>query len=185
MTLSAELNALPAALKAVLGDAISNVDLSEVPLVENCPPLVLMQRGHALEAFAFGGEADYAPLYTAFKKHFMAQGASWAQRDVSFIYCLPSGLTATEEFCSKVEVDTYFCRKFVVQLHQDIAGSLTRLPFLPLERIKGASIRPLSAQALLRSRNVRTELASRLVVSGTGAQTLFHAWRRNTGNPPG
>lgn len=175
MTLSAELNALPAALKAALGDAISNVDLSEVQLVENCPPLVLMQRGHALEAFAFGSEADYALLYTAFKKHFMAQGASWATKDVSFIYCLPSGLSATEEFCSKVEVDVYFCRKFVVQLHQDIAGSLTRLPFLPLERIKGASIRPPSAQALLRSRNVRAELASRLVVPGTGAQTLFQA----------
>jgi len=175
MTLSAELNALPAALKAALGDAISNVVLSDVQLVENCPPLVLMQRGHELQAFAFGSEADYAPLYAAFKKHFMAQGASWATKDVSFIYCLPSGLSATEEFCSKVEVDVYFCRKFVVQLHHDIAGSLTRLPFLPLERIKGASIRPPSAQALLRSRNVRAELASRLVVPGTGAQTLFQA----------
>ena len=175
MTLSAELNALPAALKAALGDAISNVVLSELQLVESCPPLVLMQRGHALEAFAFGSEEDYAPLYSAFKKHFMAQGASWATKDVSFIYCLPSGLSATEEFCSKVEVDVYFCRKFVVQLHHDIAGSLTRLPFLPLDRIKGASIRPPSAQALLRSRNVKAELASRLVVPGTGAQTIFQA----------
>lgn len=175
MTLSAELNALPAALKAALDDAMSNVDLSEVQLVENCPPMVLMQRGHALEAFAFGSEADYVSLYTAFKKHFMAQGASWATKDVSFIYCLPSGLEVTEEFCSNVEIDVYFCRKFVVQLHQDVAGSLTRLPFLPLERIKGASLRPPSAQALLRSRNVRAELASRLVVPGTGAQTLFQA----------
>lgn len=175
MTLSAELTALPAALKAALGDAINNADLSEVQLIEDCPPLVLMQRGHAMEVFAFGSEADYTPLYTAFKKHFMAQGASWATKDVSFIYCLPSGLPATEEFCSKVEVDVYFCRKFFVQLHRDIAGSLTRLPFLPLERIKGASIRPPSAQALLRSRNVRAELASRLVVPGTGAQTLFQA----------
>lgn len=175
MTQSDELNALPAALKAVLNDAMSNVDLSEVQLVENCPPVVLMQRGHALEAFAFGSEAEYLSLYTAFKKHFMAQGASWATKDVSFIYCLPSGLAGTEEFCSKVEVDVYFCRKFVVQLHQDIAGSLTRLPFLPLDRIKGASIRPPSAQALLRSRNVSAELASRLVVPGTGAQTLFQA----------
>lgn len=175
MTLSAELNALPAALKAALGDAISSAELSEVQLVENCPPLVLMQRGHAMEAFAFGSESDFAPLYTAFKKHFMAQGASWATKDVSFIYCLPSGLPATEEFCSRVEVDIYFCRKFVVQLHQDITGSLTRLPFLPLERINGASIRPPSAQTLLRTRNVRAELASRLVVPGTGAQTLLQA----------
>ncbi|ANN79643.1 AAA family ATPase [Bordetella flabilis] len=175
MTLSAELNDLPAALKVALGDAISDVNLSEVTLLENSPPLVLMQRGHALEAFAFGGEADYAPQYSAFKKHFMAQGASWATKDVSFIYCLPNGLSATEEFCSKVEVDVYFCRKFVVQLQQDIASSLTRLPFLPLERIRGASIRPPSAQALLRSRSMSAELASRLVVPGTGAQTLFQA----------
>lgn len=184
MTQSAELNALPAALKAALGDAITNPDLSEVKLVEDCPPLVLMQRGHALEAFAFGSEADYTPLYTAFKKHFMAQGASWATKDVAFIYCLPSGLSATEEFCSKVEVDVYFCRKFVVQLHSDIAGSLARLPFLPLERIKGASIRPPSAQALLRSRNVKTDLASRLVVPGTGAQTLFQACLDEKFGPP-
>lgn len=175
MTLSAEIDDLPAALKVALGDAISNANLSEVKLLGNSPPLVLMQRGHALEAFAFGSEADYAPQYLAFKQHFMAQGASWATKDVSFIYCLPSGLSATEEFCSKIEVDVYFCRKFVVQLHQDIAGSLTRLPFLPLERIKGAPIRPPSAQALLRSRNMSAELASRLVVPGTGAQTLFQA----------
>lgn len=175
MTLSAELNDLPAALKVALGHAISDVNLSEVNLLENSPPLVLMQRGHALEVFAFGGEADYAPQYSAFKKHFMAQGASWATKDVSFIYCLPNGLSATEEFCSKVEVDVYFCRKFVVQLQQDIASSLTRLPFLPLERIRGASIRPPSAQTLLRSRSMSAELASRLVVPGTGAQTLFQA----------
>lgn len=175
MTLSAELNDLPAALKVALGDAIGDVNLSEVSLLDNSPPLVLMQRGHALEAFAFGGEADYAPQYSAFKKHFMAQGASWATKDVSFIYCLPNGLSATEEFCSKVEVDVYFCRKFVVQLQQDIASSLTRLPFLPLERIRGASIRPPSAQVLLRSRSMSAELASRLVVPGTGAQTLFQA----------
>lgn len=185
MTLSAELNALPTALKAALGDVMSHVDLSEVQLVENCPPLVLMQRGHALEAFAFGSEDDYAPLYTAFKRHFMAQGASWATKDVSFIYCLPSELSVTEEFCSKIEVDVYFCRKFVVQLHQDIAGSLTRLPFLPLERIKGASIRPPSAQAFLRSRSVKAELASRLVVPGTGAQTLFQACLEEKYGQPG
>ena len=184
MTLSAELTALPAALKAALDDAIKNADLSEVQLVTDCPPLVLMQRAHALEAFAFGGEADYTPLYTAFKKHFMAQGASWATKDVSFIYCVPSGMPASEEFCSKVEVDVYFCRKFVVQLHPDIAGSLTRLPFLPLERIQGASIRPPSAQALLRSRNVKAELASRLVVPGTGAQTLFQACLDEKYGPP-
>jgi exonuclease SbcC len=184
MTLSAELHAFPATLKAALGDAISNVDLSELQLVESCPPLVLMQRGHALEAFAVGSEADYAPLYTAFKKHFMAQGASWATKDVSFIYCLPSGLSATEEFCSKIEVDVYFCRKFVIQLRQDLAGSLARLPFLPLERVKGASVRPPSAQALLRSRNVRAELASRLVVPGTGAQTLFQACLEEKYGPP-
>ena len=175
MTQSAELKALPAALRATLGKALGEAELSEVSLVSSCAPVVVMMRGHALEAFAAGDEGDYLPLYTAFKKHFMAQGAAWATKDVSFIFCLPTGHSASEEFCSKVEVDVYFCRKYVVQMQQDIAGSLARLPFLPLVPIEGGSIRPPSAQALLRSRSVKTELANRLVVQGTGAQNILQA----------
>lgn len=175
MALSAEMNALPAALQATLNKAVVQAELTEVPLVDGCLPLVLMSRGHALEAFAVGDEDDYLPLYTAFKHHFMANGAAWATKDVSFIYCLPAGHSAADEFCSKVEVDVYFCRKYVIQLEQDIAASLARLPFLPLSPIEGGAIRPPSAQAFLRSRSVKTELANRLVVQGTSAQTILQA----------
>lgn len=175
MPQSVELSALPAALRSTLSRAVGEANLSEISLVSSCAPIVLMMRGHALEAFAVGEESDYLPLYTAFKKYFMAQGATWATKDVSFIFCLPAGHSASEEFCSKVEVDVYFCRKYVVQLQQDIANSLARLPFLPLVPIGGGSIRPPSAQALLRSRSVKTELANRLVVQGTGAQTILQA----------
>jgi len=175
MTPSVELTALPAALRAILSKAVRDADLSEVSLVSSCAPIVVMMRDHALDAFAVGDEDDYLPLYTAFKKHFMAQGATWATKDVSFIFCLPTGHSANEEFCSKVEVDVYFCRKYVVPLQQDIASSLARLPFLPLVPIEGGAIRPPSAQALLRSRSVKTELANRLVVQGTSAQTILQA----------
>lgn len=175
MPQSAELNELPAALHATLSQAIDQASITEVRLLDDLMPLVLMMRGHAMEAFAVGKESDYLPLYSAFKKHFMAQGAAWATKDVSFVFCLPAAHPATEEFRSKVEVDVYFCRKYVVQLQNDIASSLARLPFLPLSPIHGGSIRPPSAQALLRSRNVKTELANRLIVPGTGAQTILHA----------
>jgi exonuclease SbcC len=173
MALSTSVSELTASLKETLSKLMLSAHVAEVLVREDLPPLVLLMRGHAVDAFAVGGPEEYEALYSGFKKHYLAQGAEWSTKEVSFILCVPSDIRVDESFCSGVELDVYFCRKYVLQLAADIAESLARLPFLPLERISGASIRPPSAKTLLRQRSVKTDLAAALVEPGTGAGTIL------------
>lgn len=139
--------------------------LSEEVLRDECLPAVVMSRQHAVTAFAVGDQADYLPLYEAFKKHYLKNTVQWSTKDISFVYCLPASVSVEPDFCSRVEVDVYFCRKYVIRLDESPAESLARLPFLPLSPITpGVQTRPPTAQTLLRQRNVKTELARALVV---------------------
>ncbi|MGE8450616.1 MAG: ABC-three component system middle component 1 [Pseudomonadales bacterium] len=155
MLQSPEALGLPSELRDTLSQLVPGTTFTEEVLREDCLPLLLMLRSHAVTAFAVGDEADYEPLYEAFKKHYLKRTSEWSTKDVSFVFCLPAGITVHESFCSRVEVDVYFCRKYVVQLDHDLAGSLARLPFLPLAPITpGVQTRPPSAQTLLRQRNM-------------------------------
>lgn len=173
MALSTSASELPASLREMLSKLMLSAQVAEVQVREDLPPLVLLMRGHAVDAFAVGGPEEYEALYSGFKKHYLAQGAEWSTKEVSFVLCVPSDIRVDESFCSGVELDVYFCRKYVLKLAADIAESLTRLPFLPLEKISRASIRPPSAKTLLRQRSVKTDLATALVEPGTGAGTIL------------
>jgi exonuclease SbcC len=177
MLQSPEVLSLPSELRGALTPLMAGASFTEENLREDCLPLLLMQRAHAVTAFAVGDEADYEPLYEAFKKHYLKRTAEWSAKDVSFVFCLPAKTTVHESFRSRVEVDVYFCRKYVVQLDHDLAGSLARLPFLPLSPVTpGVQTRPPSAQTLLQQRNLKAELAKALVVpSQSSASSIFSA----------
>lgn len=174
MLQSPEALGLPSELRDTLSQLVPGTTFTEEVLREDCLPLLLMLRSHAVTAFAVGDEADYEPLYEAFKKHYLKRTSEWSTKDVSFVFCLPAGITVHESFCSRVEVDVYFCRKYVVQLDHDLAGSLARLPFLPLAPITpGVQTRPPSAQTLLRQRNMKAELAKALVVPAKSSASVI------------
>lgn len=177
MLQSPEVINLPAALRDVLSSLMTGTTFTEEVLREDCLPLLLMQRDHAVTAFAVGDEADYDPLYEAFKKHYLKRTPEWSAKDVSFVFCLPAKTDVQESFRSRVEVDVYFCRKYVIHLDDDLAGSLARLPFLPLSPVvAGGQARPPSAQTLLRQRSLKAELAKALVVPATSsANSIFNA----------
>jgi exonuclease SbcC len=170
---SPEVTGLPAALRQTLAGLVPDASLTEVQLEDNCLPVVLMESGHAVHAFAVGEEREYTALYEAFKKHFLRGEPEWTTKDVSFVFCLPDGEEVSETFPSKVEVDVYFCRKYVIQFGSSLDASLSRLPFLPLAPISGGLIRPPSAKTLLRQRNMTTDLANSLIEPGTAAGTIL------------
>lgn len=186
MQSSPETSSLPSELRSTLADIMKGATFSEEVLLEDCLPVVMMLRQHALTAFAVGDQADYQPLYEAFKKHYLKNTAQWSTKDVAFVYCLPAGVTVGPEFCSRVEVDAYFCRKYVVRLDGNLAESLARLPFLPLSPITpGIQTRPPSAQTLLRQRNLKADLAKALVVPSTSsASTILTECIAGTYGPP-
>jgi exonuclease SbcC len=160
-------------LASSLETGLPGANLSEVAVGDGLLPLLIVQAGHLVAAFAMGeDEESYDALYPAFKKYFMSRNAEWSAKDVSFVYCLPPSHEPSEEFCSRVEVDVYFCRKFVVQLTDHIDASLVRLPFLPLSPVAGQSLRPPSAQTFLQGLGVKAELARNIVLPGRSAATI-------------
>lgn len=177
MLQSPEALSLPSELRTTLSSLIIGATFTEEAFAEDRLPVLLMLRSHAITAFAIGDEADYEPLYKAFKKHYLKRTAEWSTKDVSFVFCIPEKNTVHESFRSRIEVDVYFCRKYVIQLDHNLAGSLARLPFLPLSPVlPGVQTRPPSAQTLLRQRNLKAELAKALVVpSQSSASSIFSA----------
>lgn len=170
MQSSAETVSLPKELQSTLADLMKGATFSEEVLREECLPVVMMSRQHALAAFAVGEQSDYQALYEAFKKHYLKKTAQWSTKDIAFVYCLPASVTVDPDFCSRVEVDVYFCRKYVIRLDGNLVESLARLPFLPLSPITpGIQMRPPSAQTLLRQRNLKADLAKALVVPLTSS----------------
>jgi DNA repair protein SbcC/Rad50 len=185
MLQSPETKILPSKLREVLSKQMNEATFTEEPLREGLLPVLLMLRGHAVTAFAIGDEVDYEPLYEAFKKHYMKCSAEWSAKDVSFVFCLPDGVSVREAFCSRVEVDVYFCRKYVIQLERNLRASLARLPFLPLSPVSGAPTRPPSAQTLLSQRSMKAALASALVLPARmSAESILDASLAGKYGPP-
>lgn len=170
---SSETAKLPPALQQTLSELVPDSKLSDTVLTSDCLPVILMESPHAVHAFAVGGESEYLELYEAFKKYFFDKVPDWTAKDVSFIFCIPQDEHVSEAFPSKIEVDVYFCRKYVVKLGPDLKASLARLPFLPLAPISGGPIRPPSAKTLLRQRSMAIELANSLIEPGTSAATIL------------
>lgn len=174
-------------LQATLVEMMEGASFSEEMLSEGSLPVVLVQRPHSLTAFALGDQEDYRPLYEAFKKHYLKHSSQWSTKDLAFVYCIPDQIEVDPDFCSRVEVDVYFCRKYAVRLNDTFEACLARLPFLPLAPIsKGIQTRPPSAQTLLRQRHLKADLARALVVPQiSSASNILAACLSGTYGSPG
>ncbi len=185
MSQSLEAVSLSAKLRETLSRQLENASFIEESLHPDCAPVLLMLSGHAVTAFAVGEQGDYSPLYAAFKKHYLKHGVEWSTKDISFVFCLPPGLPVDESFCSSIEVDVYFCRKYVIRMERDILASLARLPFLPLAPVSGTSGRPPTAQTLLTHRSMKAALAAALVVPARmSAESILAASLEGKYGPP-
>ena len=158
---------LSADVRAFLADVVPEAQLTDAPVNPPYRPLLLMLTKHMMAAFAFANSDisnSYEVLYGSFKRHYAEQQGKWDHLDLAFVFCVQSVFPHIDQFCSNVETDVYFCRKFVVPLVQPLGASLVRLPFLPLTPVPGETLRPPSAQTFLQHYNVPATLAKDLVV---------------------
>ena len=150
-------------LESILPDSI----LTEATVDSTCQSILLMQTKHVIAAFAFSSSDmrnSYDALYGGFKNYYIKQQGQWDKLDLAFVFCVQPGMPDLDRFCSKVETDVYFCRKFVVLLVPPLGASLARLPFLPLMPMDGQTMRPASAQTFLQKCTVTSMLAIYIVV---------------------
>ncbi len=150
-------------LAAVLPDS----HLSRAAVSEAYEPLLLLRTDNVVAAFAFANgdmRKSYETLYAGFKGYYAQQHGTWDALDLAFIFCVSPEAPQLDQFCSNVETDVFFCRKFVVPLASPLDVSLARLPFLPLASPRSQSLRPLPAQVFLQRSGVPAQLARCLVL---------------------
>ena len=163
------LNPLPSrnSLQTYLENTLPDSQVTEARLDTEHQPLLLLHTNRIMAAFAFSNgdsRTSYYALYEKFKTHYAEQQGQWDKLDLTFVFCVPPTLPNLDQFCSSIETDVYFCRKFVVPLAEPLVNSLARLPFLPLTPLEGGSLRPPSAQTFLRHCGIPAVLARYLVV---------------------
>ena len=137
-----------------------------------------------MAAFAFSNgdaKASYRALYRTFRAYYGEHRNTLDELELAFVFCVRPDLPHFEQFCSEVETDVYFCRKFVIRLMQQVGESLGRLPFLPLTPSVETSPRPPSAQTYLRECDVPALLAGYLAVPHRrGAASIARECVRST-----
>lgn len=159
----------PSTLSSYLQDLLPGAQVRQTELGSSHAPLVLLHTDHVLAAFVFSKEdvrQSYNTVYSDFKNYYKQQSREWDKFDLAFVFCLLPQFTHFDEFYSTIETDVYFCRKFVVPFVEPLNQSLACLPFLPLEPLKGQSLRPPSAQTFLQNCGVQATLAKYIVMQG-------------------
>jgi DNA repair protein SbcC/Rad50 len=133
--------------------------------------MLTMELSNDLVGFAaINGTPDtaYFSAYEAFKLLYRTNHSIWKDRNLSFVVCRLKNESNFDAFFSSIESDIYFCRKYVLNIgvrKSEVIHELLRLPFLPFPESGTGSIRrPPSAQSLLRSLKISSQLASQIVV---------------------
>jgi exonuclease SbcC len=158
-------------LQAALGQLLQGQSRELAVLQEGDYPLLVLETPGDSAGFAIVNgtpETTFTSAYGAFKQLYRQKHAVWKERNLSFVVCRSDPKTIYDAFFSSIEMDVYFCRKYVLCFLPDQEGlerELLRLPFLPLpEGRSGGIVRPPSAQTLLQSVGVSAYLARQLIV---------------------
>jgi DNA repair protein SbcC/Rad50 len=106
-------------LRSYLQNALPESRLTEASVATSYEPLLLLRTNHVLAAFAFSNgdiRESYEMVYGGFKNYYAEQKGQWDRLDLAFVFCVRPEISHLDDFCSSVETDVYFCRKFVVLL---------------------------------------------------------------------
>lgn len=138
------------------------------PPANNDPLFLLLTSKPDLIGFAQlngEGKSGVNRALENFKSLYLINSSNWADFDLTLVFCRTSSASDNDTFWTEVELDPYFCRKFVIDLTHDIQSDLTRLPFIPLRPETAVGLgRPPSAQTLLIDHGVSAWLAEALAV---------------------
>ena len=154
-------------LNDLLGSFLKGTDAKIEPPPQTCNPIFLILSVNSdLICFATLSdkfEEDYSKAFQNFKNLYSINSNKWADYDLTLVFCNIAKIIS-EEFCNKIELDPYFCRKFVID-SENLETELKNLPFIPLHSggIEGLK-RITSSQTLLMNHRVNTELAKYLAV---------------------
>lgn len=131
--------------------------------------LVILETNNDSVGFTFIGsdaEDEYKQAYLSFKQLFRENYENWNTHSISFVVCFTNHCQK-EIYLNSIEMDVYFCRKYIVKYDSDatlLERELLKLPFLPVNEGKIAGVEtPPSAQALMRGIGISSALSSYII----------------------
>ncbi len=137
------------------------------PFPESTSPLFLLLtfKTDKVGFATLNNKPAYSQAFERIRELYSTHSSDWADFDLTLVLCKTGDEKITDEFCNEIEINLYFCRKFVIDLKRDLKVELGQLPFIPLrpESIVGLK-RPISAQTFLMKHGVNSDLARYLVV---------------------
>lgn len=163
------MNSLYTKISDVLEMLLADTEHLVEPAPSNTYPLFLLLtvRPNLVGFAALDGqvEKNFTRAFGNFRDSYSTHSAQWADFDLSLVLCSKETLGEDDEFLNAIEIDPYFCRKFVIDLTHDLEPELGRLPFIPLrpEKIVGLT-RPVSAQTFLKEHGVASDLARYIAI---------------------
>lgn len=110
-------------------------------------------------------KVEFESANQQFKDLYVANADKWNSYDFNLVLFSNFSDKLNDSVLNEIENDQYFCRKYILNLNNDLEQELARLPFIPLKPEKIANIaRPISAQSFLANHDVEAGLARNLVV---------------------
>ena len=154
-------------VRRYLAEVLPECEVTSESRVTDHAPMIFMWMAHVMAGFAFSNGdtlASYRKLFGGFKDYYAENRKRLDVLELSFVFCVRPDLPNLQTFCSEVETDVYFCRKFVIPIAESLDRSFERLPFLPLALGTEGLRRPPSAQTYMQQCGVSATLAKYLAV---------------------
>jgi exonuclease SbcC len=120
-------------------------------------------------------EEDYRRALEGFQSLYADFADKFPEHDLTLVLCTHDSDPSRSAYWNEVELDRYFCRKFVIDMNQSLGEQIRRLPFVPLNPEVVGLARPLSAQTLLiKKHHLTLSLAQSLAVPGRSPETIVN-----------
>ena len=108
----------------------------------------------------------YLHASRAFEALYTSRIGEWIELDPAMVLVRADANPRWDEFYNQIQIDPYFCRKFVVSIPEgsDLGSEIKHLPFAPIEMPEIAGHpRPVDARSLLMAGGLTAKMAERLV----------------------
>jgi len=156
-------------IKNALTTVLPNRRFELEPVNEGSSPLFLLLtlNRHKVGFAMLDGKPDenYAEALEQLRSLYSKHAGDWADLDLTLILCNEKTKELDDIFRNKVEIDAYFCRKFVIDLEGNLEYELKRLPFVPLLlEVEHELKMPVNAQSFLIKHGTDSALARGLAV---------------------
>lgn len=155
-------------LNNILEVLLRNEDFEILPVLDGSKTIIIYRVRQNIVGFSEiikDAENSFNKAFQEFKEIYTNHFSKWFNYEPILILYKTGETDISEELCDKIELNPYFCRKFVIDLTKDLKNEIRRLPFVPLkpENIVGLK-RPKTAKTFLANHQINSKLSEYITI---------------------